>query len=367
MTIGDFNEKDFLNDVMGTVASTARREAFDDCVVIDLTPFTGIEGLPYLVYSMDHPSFVRHASDSVSPFRYYGRWVAAVTCNDIVAMGARCRGFSLDLAAPLDTPIENVRELLGGVKEVLDDYGATYEGGNFDANMLETVGFCWGIVPQHALVRRHGARPSDMVAVTGILGQGWVEYLVRKNGLYGILDTELERTLRSYKEMPVAAHHAIVSAAEQGCFTSGMDLSDGLVDFLYTIANRNSVGVVVDVDKLPVSDVTIACLPRIATLTGAPATLLNYPGVAALEAGYDSPLVHGFTVPQERWADAERLFREAGSTLYCIGHVVEYPNVHLRVNGNEITIPPFWDDQCRNAGLTAAWVEFLKTLVSQIR
>ena len=48
-----------------------------------------------------------------------------MTCNDVVAMGARCRGFSLDLSAPLETPIADVTELLSGVNDVLSVYGAS--------------------------------------------------------------------------------------------------------------------------------------------------------------------------------------------------------------------------------------------------
>ena len=365
-TIGDFREKDFLNDVLGAVASTARREAFDDCVVIDLAEIIGERSLPYLVYSLDHPSFVRHPSPSIPPYRFYGRWLAATTCNDVVAMGARCRGFSLDLAAPLNTMIDDMRELLAGINDVLTDYGATYEGGNFDASSLETVGFCWGLVARHALVRRQGARSGDRVAVTGILGQGWAEYLVRKHGAYDRLPQHVADSLRRYKEMPVAAHRAIAAAAEQGCLSSGMDLSDGLVEFLMTIAERSGRGVTVDAERLPVSPETVITLPVITQLTGAPRLLTDLPAMACLEAGYDSPMVHGFTVPDDRWDLAASIFQQAQSPLYQIGWVTDAPGVRLRVGGREAEIPPFWDDQCRRSTLTEDWVAFLRTLQSRL-
>lgn len=365
-TISDFREKDFLHEVLGAAAATASRGSFDDCVIIDLSELTGTPGLPYIVYSLDHPSFVRHASEAVSPYRFYGRWVAAATCNDVVAMGARCRGFSLDLAAPLDTRVEDIRELTLGLKDVLDEYGATYEGGNFDNNSLETVGFAWGLVARGGLVRRQGARAGDFVAVTGVLGQGWVEYLVRKNGLYAGLGPEAAESLRRYKLMPVAAHEAIARAAEEQCLSSGMDLSDGLVDFLYTVADRNDCGVVIESGRLPVSDATVSSLPHVARALGTPAVLLKHPELVALDPGYDSPLVHGFTVPAERWDAAERVFREAGSPLYRVGTVSRGRGVRLQVGGRQVEVPAFWDDQCRSGGTLAAWVDFLLTIGAQL-
>ncbi len=360
MRLTDWQEKRFIQDVLGPFATTAATDAFDDAVIVDLADVLGVPGLPHLVYSVDQPSFVRHADTDIDPFRFYGRWVAGVTCNDIIAMGARCRGFSLSLAAPGDTEVEDVRSLAAGIGDVLRACGADYEGGNLDRGTLATVGVAWGIVPRHAVVRRSGARPGDRVMVTGEMGLGWLEYQVRRNGLEDQVYPGDRETFRRYKQMPVGAASAVAATAEAGLFTSGMDLSDGLVEYLHTLVSRSGVGCVIDASALPVSRATIRNLPLLwPVMPGSADILRRQPRLIAFDPGYDSPLLHGFTVRGEAVAEAKRMFREHGAELYEIGKVVREPVVLLADGERRIEVPQFWDDQLRQEETMAAWAKFL--------
>ena len=161
MRLINFNEKQFIEEVLGPMASTAAGENFDDAVIIDLAELTGQPEAPFLVYSIDQPSFVRHADSNFDAFRYYGRWIAGVTCNDIIAMGGRCRGFSLALTAPLDTEVANVQSLALGITDVLDLLGSKYEGGNLDRGPVSTVGLAWRLKILPARSRKSFCRASE--------------------------------------------------------------------------------------------------------------------------------------------------------------------------------------------------------------
>jgi thiamine monophosphate kinase len=167
MQVSEYGEKQFIQSVLAPFASTAAADRFDDAIVLDLNELAGTTGAGYLVYSMDQPSFIPHADTQLDPFRFYGRWVAGTTCNDVIAMGARCRGFSLALSIPPDARVADLQSLMLGITDVLERCGASYEGGNIDSGPLATVGCAWGIAPRHALVRRSGAQPGDVIAVTG--------------------------------------------------------------------------------------------------------------------------------------------------------------------------------------------------------
>src|SRR3984885_7416184 len=198
MQIMNYREKSFIQDVLSNFAVTASPAQFDDAIVIDLAELSGKPDAGFLVYSMDQPSFIQHADPDLNPFRFYGRWVAGVTCNDVIAMGARCRGFSLALAAPPDLETTCVEQLLGGVADVLEFCGAEYEGGNIDSGPMGTVGLAWGLVARHAVVRRSGARPGDAIVVTGELGLGWLEYQLRKHEQLSQISPADAELLRHY-------------------------------------------------------------------------------------------------------------------------------------------------------------------------
>ncbi|MGH3964737.1 MAG: thiamine-phosphate kinase [Gammaproteobacteria bacterium] len=361
MRLMDFQEKQFIQEILGPLAKTAALENFDDAVVIDLADLAGIRNAPFLVYSMDQPSFVRHADASLDPFRFYGRWVAGTTCNDVIAMGGRCRGFSLALAAPLESKIDDVRSLVVGIKDVLDRCGATYEGGNLDSGDLGTVGFVWGIVSRDGIVRRSGAQPGDRIVVTGELGLGWLEYQLRKNKLTAQIAVEDKPTFLRYKLMPVGAAAAIADIAERGWFTSGMDLSDGLVEFLYSIVLHSDLGCEVDAQKLPVPLAARRNLPLFGSIEPRAAKVLRRtPELIALEPGYDSPLRHAFTIRPEVLPLAQEVFQEHDGSLYDIGQVTSESAVILRDAKTRSEIPPFWDDQLRQESKLGAWVKFLE-------
>lgn len=362
MQLKDWDEKSFIRQVLGRFARTARPAEFDDSVIIDLAEVTGYSDAPFLVYSMDQPSFIPSPNPDLDPFRFYGRWVAGVTCNDVIAMGARCQGFSLALATLPDLETTQIETLLGGITDVLDNCGAAYEGGNIDSGPLNAVGMAWGVVPRRGIIRRSGARPGDVIVVTGELGLGWLEYHARKHKLLDQLSTEDAERFRHYKDMPVGAVAAIAAVAERGLFTSGMDLSDGLVEFLYTIAGRGDGGCVIDLQSLPVSPTTRRNLPLLQSLLPDSADVLKrYPMLIAFDPGYDSPLRHAFTTPAGHAAEAARICAEHGVPLHVIGHVVPEPGVLADFgDGKRAEIPPFWDDQFRQEDKLAAWSTFLQ-------
>src|SRR5437762_2443961 len=178
--VGELGEKTLIRDVLSTYARTAAADALDDCIVIDPDRIFDTTGMPYLVYSMDHPGQIDRPLPAGLDRRFQGRWLAACTCNDVLAMGARPRGFSLDLAVPDDTDVAVVTALYDGIADVLAEYGVVFEGGNTDINRrLGTVAMCWGTVPQEGVIRRRGAQPGDDIAVTTEVGLASAGYVLR--------------------------------------------------------------------------------------------------------------------------------------------------------------------------------------------
>ena len=96
-------------------------------------------------------------------------------------------------------------------------------------------------------VLRSGARPGDLLAVTGELGAGAAGLLVLEKARSGY-----QRLVRKYLR-PEPRIEAGRIAAELGA-NAMMDLSDGLASDVRRVCDRSGVGCDVDLDLLPVME-----------------------------------------------------------------------------------------------------------------
>lgn len=347
------DEKTFLKEVLARYALTAARDAFDDCIVIDPVELFGVE-LPYIVYSIDHPSRIKRPLAPGLADRFYGRWIAGCTCGDVLAMGAQPRGFSVDLALPMTSEVGQIEDIYAGISDVLERYGARFEGGNLDISReLEIVGMCWGTVERASIIRRSGARAGDYIAVTTEPGLGWASYLLCRSGQFDRLGEASRVFFTRYNELPVANHRAIREAvATPRAITSGMDLTDGLIEFLYTIQEREALGALIDECQMPLPEP----LREAASLLDVPPALLG------LDPGYDTPRIHGYTVAPEHWETVRRAFTKHGGSIHRLGTVTESPEILWRTEKGSRPLPRFWDDQFAKDSVVDRWAELTRSL-----
>ncbi len=252
----------------------------DDCAVID-------DGENYLVMSTD---MLHETTDfPVGMTSWQMGWMAAaVTLSDVASMGAF--PIALLLAAGVDRA-DRVEEIVRGADDCCRAYGCRLAGGDMDAHTECTlVSTGLGRVSRDCLVRRRGARPGDIVAVTGIPGQA-------QAGLDGYAD---------YWEALVVPRPGVFEGQALGRAgaTAMMDVSDGLSISLHDLAEASAV-------RLDVREAAIPC-PE-----GVPADdAARY----ALFGGGDFGLL--FTCPAG-------VFPVAGVDATCIGRVAAGVGVYL--------------------------------------
>jgi len=93
------------------------------------------------------------------------------------------------------------------------------------------------------------------------------------------------------------------------------------------------------------------------------ATLLEVrPEHLALDAGYDTPLTHGWTVSPDAWPEIQKIFQKNNSQIYRIGEVTDIPQVVLKTENGLKPIKPFWDDQFQKASVIDRWYDTIKSL-----
>lgn len=221
------------------------------------------------------------------PARAVGRKALAVSLSDVAAMGCRATAAFLAVALRRDLPADYAEELLAGVRAIAAEFDVPLAGGDTTETSGPVV-LCSTVTgepfPGRAPVRRAGARPGEVVLVTGELG----------GSLAG-------RHLGFVPRLREA--EALVGKFAPGAM---IDLSDGLSTDARHVAEESGVTIVVAADRVPVAPA--------AGRAGDPAAL-----AAALNDGEDFELL--FTLPADQ-ADAACAEGLAGTRVTRIGEVV---------------------------------------------
>ena len=206
--------------------------------------------------------------------------------SDLAAMAARPEGYLLNLALPdrIDDPW--LERFAAGLAADQECFGLSLLGGDTVATpgalTLTVTAFGSASSP----VRRSGARPGDLVFVTGPIGDGHF-------GLKAVCGELDAPRLADRYWLPSPRFGAAEGA------TAAADISDGLVADLGHICRASGVGAEIDLEAVPLS-------PEVAAL-GAGARL------AALAGGDDYELV--FTAPESAAIPVGRIVAGEGVTV----------------------------------------------------
>src|SRR5215467_7405057 len=100
-----------------------------------------------------------------------GGKAAAQNLADVAAMGAAPVALLVGLATPGDLPVAWAQELVSGIAAECARTGATVVGGDVSsADTIMLAATALGDLAGREPVTRAGARPGDLLAVTGVLG-----------------------------------------------------------------------------------------------------------------------------------------------------------------------------------------------------
>jgi thiamine-monophosphate kinase len=236
-----------------------------------------------------------------------------VNLSDLAAKGAEPWGYFLTTAWPTGT---------SWADKALFAEGLAVDGQAFDISLLggDTVSTpgpltltatLLGWVPQGGAIPRKGGRPGDRLAVSGVIGDGWLGLMAARGELDSPALADRYRLPEPRVDLiPVLRAHARAAA----------DVSDGLLADAGHIARASGCGVRIEFDAMPLSPEALAWLKRqpagAEALTALATGGDDYQIVCALDAAIEVP---------------------AGLTV--IGRFVEGQGVIACVNGGEIEVP----------------------------
>ena len=230
----DIGERSLVRNITSRIRPCGRFGPGDDAAVLTLKGKT--------VISTDVVTFRRHMPAGMT-FEEFGWMAAAVNFSDIASMGARPVGILAALSMPPDMDESCVYDMMTGIDRCAEHCGTYVIGGDTKTGEGSICGTAVGDMDDRDPLMRSGARPGNVVAVTGTLGSAAAGYYAIKNGI-----DEPEAIMSLKRPMPRVKEGIVL--ARLGA-TSCVDISDGLSSAVTEICSKSGVGIKIRWDAIP--------------------------------------------------------------------------------------------------------------------
>jgi thiamine-monophosphate kinase len=306
-TLGEFGLIDHLTKDFVAQRDSTLKAVGDDAAVIDA-------GAKVMVVSTDMLVEGIHFDIMYTPLKHLGYKSIIVNISDIIAMNAVPEQVTVSIAISSKYSVEALEEFYEGIRLACEIYKVDLIGGDTTSSprgMTISV-TALGSANKEDIVYRNGARPGDIICVTGNLGAAYLglQVLEREKALFmehpdikPDLDNnqyQLERFLK-----PEARKDAVNYFKNQGLKPTAMiDISDGLASEIMHICKQSKTGALIEEAKVPIHSTTeqLAVKFRLDPIT------------CALSGGEDYELL--FTVDP---ADLEKV--QMMPDVYIIGEI----------------------------------------------
>ena len=230
------------------------------------------------------------------------RKLLRVNLSDLAAKGARPLGYLLTTAWTPELPEDWIAAFARGLGEDQRRFDWPLLGGD----TVSTSGPLWfsltalGCVPAGRMLRRDGARPGDLIFVSGTLGDGAMGLRAIRGELPQLDEADRAFLADRYR---LPQPRVALGPRLLGLASAAMDVSDGLVGDLGHIAEASAVAAVVEVERIPLSPAASRCARLDLALAG----------------GDDYEIL--FTAPLAAEAAMSELAGELGLPLARIGRI----------------------------------------------
>ena len=266
-----------------------------------------------------------------TPLKHLGYKSVVVNISDIYAMNATPKQIIVSVGISSKMSLDAVDQLYDGIKLACEKYNIDLVGGDTTTSLTGlTISItAIGEANKDDVVYRNGAKPNDLICVTGDLGAAYMglqllerEKRVHENNnavqpdLSGY-DYILERQLKPEARKDIIEFLKEIDVKP----TSMIDLSDGLSSDIMQICKNSKSGCRIYENKIPIDHATSLMAEE----------LNMNPTVAALNGGEDFELL--FTISLK---DYEKFSKETDLKIYTIGHITEESKgKYLVTNGDQ--------------------------------
>jgi thiamine-monophosphate kinase len=243
--------------------------------------------------------------------------------SDFAAKGVKPIAMLVSLGLPRNLAKKDVEEIGSGLNTGAREYEAYIIGGDTgEASDLVITLSLFGIAEGGKLMLRSGAKPGDVLAVTGLFGKP-------SAGLKILVDDfeaseQLKNVLIESVLMPRARLREGVALSQTGAVNAAIDSSDGLAWSLHEIARASRVGI--RINSLPIAEEAEE-FARDNRLD---------PQELTLYGGEEYELV--LSIKPRLWNKADKAVKNVGGGLVKIGRVTTGRGVILETRGKPVRI-----------------------------
>jgi thiamine-monophosphate kinase len=323
--LGEFGLINRISSNFTLQQKTSVKGIGDDAAVIDA-------GEDYLLLSTDMLVEGIHFDLAYMPLQHLGYKSVAVNVSDIAAMNGKAEQITVSLALTNRFSVEAIDELYKGIRAACQNYGVDLVGGDTTSSVSGLVisVSVTGRVKKDRVAYRNGAKPNDIICVTGDLGAAFMglQVLVREKEVY-LTDPNMQPNLENFEYIvsrqlkPEARTEVIADLHEAGVVpTSMIDISDGLASELFHISTQSGAGVRIYEDKVPIDELTFQ-------------TAIDFkldPIVCALNGGEDYELL--FTIRKD---DLDKIKNHPD--IHTIGYVHDRKDQNVLISKQGTVVP----------------------------
>jgi thiamine-monophosphate kinase len=255
--LGEFGLIDKLTAGFATVNASTISAVGDDAAVIDNNGKATVVSTDMLVEGI-------HFDLMYTPLKHLGYKSVVVNLSDIYAMNAEPRQITVSIAISSRFTVEALEEFYAGIKLACERYKVDLVGGDTTSSLKGLIISVTAIGQANLedIVYRSGAKPGDLICVSGDLGAAYLglQILEREKRIYlehPEVQPELENAdyLIGRQLKPEARKDVIQFFKEANLKpTSMMDLSDGLSSDILHICKQSGVGCRLEESRIPVSE-----------------------------------------------------------------------------------------------------------------
>jgi len=253
------------------------------------------------------------------------RKAVVMNVSDFAAKGVKPLAMLVSLGLPRRLTSKDIEEIGEGLNAGAREYNAYIVGGdtNETSDLVISISL-FGITKKDMLMFRSGAKPGDLVAVTGSFGKTSAGLKILLDGFEA--PQKIRKTLVESVVMPHARLREGLALSQAKAVTASVDSSDGLAWSLHEIAKVSTVGFLIN--TLPVAKEA----ERFAKINEIDPLELT------LYGGEEYELV--LTLKPRLWKKAEKAVGKVGGKLLTIGRVTAEKSLILELAGERRVIEP---------------------------